>query len=165
MLTPVATRGDVIGVEEVEYSAAKLRNMSVSFSIVTLSLSISGGSVGAETQSDFGQFEYESSCATCHGPAGKGDGPMAQHLVAKPSDLTVLSKNNDGVFPAQRVYEIIDGRKEVEAHGTRTMPVWGRAFRSTVPNIEELGLADFGPQIAHARIASVVDYLYRIQEP
>ena len=90
---------------------------------------------------------------------------MAQHLVAKPSDLTILAKNNGGVFPVQKVYEIIDGRKEVEAHGSREMPVWGREFRSTVPHIKELGLADFGPQITHARIASVIDYLYRIQEP
>jgi mono/diheme cytochrome c family protein len=132
---------------------------------VVLAVSDSGGSASTETKFDFGQFEYESNCASCHGLSGKGDGPIVQHLVTKPSDLTVLSKNNGGVFPAQRVYEIIDGRKEVEAHGTRTMPVWGREFRSTVPHVEELGLMDFGPQIAHARIASVVDYLYRIQEP
>jgi hypothetical protein len=89
---------------------------------------------------------------------------MALHLVSKPSDLTLLAKNNGGVFPAQKLYEIIDGREEVASHGPRTIPVWGRAFRSTVPHVEELGMADFGPQIAHARIASVVDYLYRIQE-
>ena len=139
--------------------------VSLVTTIAALMLSLCGGSVSAEKAFDFGEFEYETSCASCHGVTGKGDGPMAQHLVARPSDLTILAKNNGGVFPAQKVYEIIDGRKDVEAHGSREMPVWGRQFRSTVPHIKELGLADFGPEIAHARIASVIDYLYRIQEP
>jgi len=140
-------------------------NVHATTVITALVLSLSAGSASAEKAFDFGAFEYETNCASCHGLTGKGDGPMAPHLVTKPSDLTVLGKNNGGVFPAQRVYEVIDGRKEVEAHGTREMPVWGRDFRSTVPYVEELGLADFGPQIAHARIASVIDYLVRIQEP
>jgi hypothetical protein len=90
---------------------------------------------------------------------------MAQDLVARPTDLTTLSKRNGGVFPAQRVYEIIDGREEVKAHGSREMPVWGKQFRAAVPHLEELGMGDFGPSIAHARIAGVIDYLYRIQAP
>jgi hypothetical protein len=89
---------------------------------------------------------------------------MAQDLLTKPTALTTLSKRNAGVFPAQRVYEIIDGREVVKAHGSREMPVWGKRFRSTIPKLEELGMGDFGPSIAHARIASVIDYLYRIQE-
>ena len=133
--------------------------------VAALTLPLAGESVSAESKFDFGQFEYESSCASCHGLIGKGDGSMAPNLVTKPSDLTTLSKRNSGVFPAQRVYEIIDGREEVNAHGARTMPVWGTQFRSTVPYLEELGMVDFGTSIAHARIASVIDYLFRIQEP
>jgi mono/diheme cytochrome c family protein len=129
-----------------------------------LALLFTGTAASAERPFDFGQFEYESSCATCHAPTGKGDGPMAQDLLTKPTDLTTLSKRNAGVFPAQRVYEIIDGRELVKAHGSREMPVWGKRFRSTIPKLEELGMGDFGPSIAHARIASVIDYLYRIQE-
>jgi mono/diheme cytochrome c family protein len=141
------------------------KNLSAGTTFVAFLLFLCGSSASAEKTSDFGEFEYQTSCASCHGMTGKGDGPMAQHLVSTPSDLTLLAKNNGGVFPAQKVYEIIDGREEVASHGPRTMPVWGRAFRSTVPHVEELGMMDFGPQIAHARIASVVDYLYRIQEP
>jgi len=162
----VSALAEVIGIEQEEvHRAVNTMNVSAAVLIAAVILPVSAENVTAEKAFDFGEFEYQSNCASCHGPTGKGDGPTAQYLVSKPSDLTVLAKNNGGVFPVQQVYEAIDGQKEVGAHGTRTMPVWGREFRSTVPNIEALGLADFGPQIAHARIASVVDYLHRIQEP
>ena len=35
-----------------------------------------------------GQKVYEKSCASCHGPNGKGDGKMGAELNPKPSDLT-----------------------------------------------------------------------------
>lgn len=141
------------------------RTMKFAAAIAALALYLSANTAHAGRHIDFGKVEYESSCASCHGLSGKGDGPLARALVSQPSDLTTLAKRNGGVFPAQRVHEIIDGRKEVEAHGTREMPVWGREYRSTVLRQGESGAFDFGPSIANARIASVVDYLYRIQEP
>lgn len=139
--------------------------MKFAAAIAALALYLSANAALAGRDVDFGRLEYESSCASCHGLSGKGDGPLARALVSQPSDLTTLAKRNGGVFPAQRVHDIIDGRKEVEAHGTREMPVWGREYRSTVLRQGESGAFDFGPSIANARIASVVDYLYRIQEP
>ncbi len=68
---------------------------------------------------------YLSSCASCHGIDGKGDGPVSKQLKVAPTDLTVLAKKNGGVFPVSAVYEVIDGRKVIAAHGTREMPVWG----------------------------------------
>jgi mono/diheme cytochrome c family protein len=35
-----------------------------------------------------GQKAYQTSCAPCHGAAGKGDGAVAKNLAVKPSDLT-----------------------------------------------------------------------------
>ena len=35
-----------------------------------------------------GQKAYQTSCAPCHGAAGKGDGAVAKNLPVKPSDLT-----------------------------------------------------------------------------
>jgi mono/diheme cytochrome c family protein len=35
-----------------------------------------------------GQKAYQTSCAPCHGAAGKGDGAVAKNLTVKPSDLT-----------------------------------------------------------------------------
>jgi len=96
--------------------------------------------------------EYQSSCASCHGTDAKGDGPLSKELKTPPSDLTVLAKNNNGVFPYDMVYETIDGRHTVASHGTREMPVWGYRF---------------GPPQAFRykkRILSVIDYLKRLQE-
>lgn len=50
-------------------------------------------------------------------------------LLVQASYLTELAKNNRGVFPFDRVHQIIDGRAEVKDHGPRDMPVWGYAFR------------------------------------
>jgi mono/diheme cytochrome c family protein len=38
---------------------------------------------------------YEQTCAMCHGPEGKGDGPNAQVLQPKPANLTVVLKDKD----------------------------------------------------------------------
>jgi mono/diheme cytochrome c family protein len=64
-----------------------------------------------------GRAHYEAKCAVCHGADGKGNGPVANMLTQKPSDLTMMSKNNNGVFPFWTAYD-----------GTREMPVWGKQF-------------------------------------
>ena len=78
---------------------------------------------------DLGEMEYLSSCAACHGLDGNGKGPLSAELKSQPADLTILAKTNDGVFPVNAIYEVIDGRKAIKAHGTREMPIWG--FRYT----------------------------------
>lgn len=70
---------------------------------------------------------YQTFCASCHGLGGRGDGPV-QPFVHNVPDLTQLARRNDGKFPTDEVRQIIDGRKEIGAHGTRKMPVWGWEF-------------------------------------
>jgi mono/diheme cytochrome c family protein len=72
-----------------------------------------------------GQELFDRYCAACHGPAGRGDGPVANSLNKRVPDLTVLARNAGGEFPAMTVRETIDGRSMVMAHGNRQMPVWG----------------------------------------
>jgi hypothetical protein len=55
-------------------------------------------------------MQYQSSCAACHGIDVKGDGPVSTELKTPPADLTVLAKNNNGTFPYDMVYQVIDGR-------------------------------------------------------
>lgn len=42
----------------------------------------------ADGTADKGKTVFTQFCATCHGNAGKGDGPAAQALSPKPRDLT-----------------------------------------------------------------------------
>jgi mono/diheme cytochrome c family protein len=71
---------------------------------------------------------YTAYCAVCHGTDGKGGGPAASALKVPPSDLTLLSKNNGGKYPALKVTSAIHGEGSVPAHGSREMPVWGSLF-------------------------------------
>jgi len=81
------------------------------------------------TYSFSGDEMYKTWCASCHGTQGKGDGPAAAALKKPPADLTQLAKKNGGKFPTEKVRNYIDGTKEVAAHGSREMPVWGSFFR------------------------------------
>jgi hypothetical protein len=60
-----------------------------------------------------------------------------------------------GVFPSERVKRIIDGR-DVPSHGSRDMPVWGDAFRTTRDGLS--------PESVEARIEAIVRYLRAIQQ-
>lgn len=112
---------------------------------------------------DVGKLEYEGACAVCHGLSAKGDSYLKSQLTSRMPDLTVLAKNNNGVFPFDRVYQIIDGRQEVKSHGPREMPVWGRAF-----NLQSSLYLDNYPKqdsesAARSRILALTEYLYRLQ--
>jgi mono/diheme cytochrome c family protein len=97
-------------------------------------------------------------CASCHGPEGRGDGPLAASLTKAPADLTQLAKRNAGRFDERAVLEMIDGRRQVGAHGTRDMPVWGVVF-------EEEGRGEPYPAYqALLKSRFLVDYLASIQE-
>jgi mono/diheme cytochrome c family protein len=118
---------------------------------------------------DAGKAEYFWGCAACHGADGKGKGPMGVELKTVPVDLTTLAKRNNGVFPLNAVYEIIDGRKAVKAHGTRDMPIWGyrytpRSSAAAKPTEPYVDLSYDPESDVRNRILAVVDYLNRIQE-
>ncbi|MFA5909186.1 MAG: universal stress protein [Vicinamibacterales bacterium] len=71
---------------------------------------------------------YRTYCATCHGPNGRGDGPLADSMRRKPPDLTEIAKRNGGQYPSEVVYRTIDGKQPIRGHGGPDMPVWGDAF-------------------------------------
>ena len=95
---------------------------------------------------------YRLYCASCHGESGAGDGPVASTLVNGAPDLRMLQRNNGGVFPEAVLRTVIDGRKTLRAHGTYSMPVWGRDFSA------------IGGDVATAQtIDGIVEYLKGIQ--
>jgi len=133
-------------------------------SLLCIGAIAAGGSAMAADKVDIGKLEYESACAVCHGIAGKGDGPLRSQLVSPVPDITVLAERNGGVFPFDRVYQVIDGRLQVKAHGTREMPVWGARFslESSV-YFENYPSRDLQSSV-RSRILALVEYVYRLQK-
>jgi mono/diheme cytochrome c family protein len=103
-----------------------------------------------------GAYLFRTYCVSCHGPSGLGDGPLATAMRRKPSNLTEILKRNNGVFPADKVFRIIDGRTKVAGHGGTDMPVWGDAF-SRALDVQ-------GPAGVKARIDALLAYLETIQQ-
>ncbi|HJQ85719.1 MAG TPA: HAD-IC family P-type ATPase [Candidatus Binatia bacterium] len=73
-----------------------------------------------------GEVLYRRYCASCHGVAGRGDGPAATALCPPPSDLTRLESSVSDLMRQ------IDGRRTIRAHGTAPMPVWGEVFEESL---------------------------------
>lgn len=113
---------------------------------------------------DPGRWDYQNSCASCHGATGRGDGPLVRHLVALPSDLTVLAKRHGGAFPRDRVAAMIDGRgtADIGPHGTREMPIWGSTYANRVKQVG--GTDAQAEQAAQRRIDDLIDHLVRLQQ-
>lgn len=107
------------------------------------------------TRAPIGSYLFKTYCASCHGTSARGDGPLADAMRRRPSDLTQIAKRNNGAFAAQMVYQIIDGRQPVRGHGGPDMPVWGDAFLRTSDTADEASVQQ--------RIQALVDYLESIQ--
>lgn len=110
---------------------------------------------------DVGKREFEAKCAVCHGTGGKGNGPVVELLKKSPPDLTVLARQNGGVFPMERLYRVIEG-SEVAAHGTRDMPIWGRDYRLQAGEYYMDQVYDPDAYV-RARILALLEYINRLQ--
>jgi mono/diheme cytochrome c family protein len=73
---------------------------------------------------------YHQYCAVCHGVDGRGAGPAADAMKQRPTDLTLLTRHNNGRFPTLEMKNVIQGEAGITAHGNLEMPAWGEAFRS-----------------------------------
>jgi hypothetical protein len=76
--------------------------------------------------------------------------------------LTQLYKNNERVFPLERVFEVIDGRKEVAAHGERKMPVWGDRYMEQT--MTRQGPGPMNDIVVRNRVLELVYYIQSIQD-
>lgn len=107
--------------------------------------------------------EFRNSCASCHGVDGKGAGFLTRLFRGvDPGDLTQLAKNNEGEFPFDQVFQVIDGRAEVAAHGDRKMPVWGDRYMGQ--SMSKYGPDEINELRARARVLELVYYIQSIQE-
>ena len=103
-----------------------------------------------------GRDLYLRFCASCHGIEGRGNGPVSRQLKVKPTDLTVLSKNNNGAFPFDQVMTSIDGTRIVGTHGEAKMPVWGEVF-------EKYDRAKKNAKQAVIKVEIITEYISTLQ--
>ncbi len=130
-------------------------------SLLLFPLVSAAGQNNAAPSGDFatmGHQFYATYCSSCHGPGGKGDGPVAPVLRTAPADLTQISKRHGGQFPIAEISAFIDGRVDVEAHGNREMPVWGERFG------EKVGGGTIGEEVVRGNLLILVEYLQSIQQ-
>jgi mono/diheme cytochrome c family protein len=104
-----------------------------------------------------GKILYERHCASCHGPEGRGDGPAAEALAPRPSDLTRLQARLGGAYSLDQIMRAIDGRRTVRAHGTSAMPVWGQLFE------ESLKDEPYTRRVTLLHVQALAEYLYALQ--
>lgn len=122
--------------------------------------------LASEDEFERGREEFLNSCASCHGEDGKGAGFLTRVFRGvDPGDLTQLAaRHHTGQFPLLDVFQIVDGRAVVPAHGDRKMPVWGDRYR--VEAGETYGPYGYGAEpVIRGRILELVFYLQSIQEP
>ena len=110
---------------------------------------------------DTGRAIFAENCASCHGPAARGDGPLAAGLNTPPADLTRIASRRNGVWPSLEVMSIVDG------YTRRTNP---RDGMPVISGLTKGPLVDFdtGNGITKqvpARLVAVVTYLESVQSP
>ncbi len=141
-----------------------LKNAWTGFAVMTaIALSLATQANAQSLATELGEFEFNNSCAACHGVNAKGAGGLAELLTTPPPDLTTLQANNGGVFPVSSVYAMIEGEAEVAAHGSREMPVWGVRYMQRSKESADL-LPSEAEQYPRMRILALIEYLSTIQE-
>jgi mono/diheme cytochrome c family protein len=127
--------------------------------VLIVALALWAGQAAAQ-DAPAGADHYLRYCAACHGMEARGDGEMAEILTLQPADLTRLSVENGGVFPAARVAAQIDGRDPLLAHGG-VMPIFGEFFEGQDTAIP----SEAGQPILTSRpVADLIAFLAAIQE-
>jgi len=83
-----------------------------------------------------GHAMYQDHCAACHGPGGKGDGPVAAGYRTPLPDLSTLSARNGGTFPLRAVMAQIDGYGRGARIGAFEMPELGHLLEGPMVRVD-----------------------------
>lgn len=105
---------------------------------LALALAFTHGNAARAAEDDVrieeGKALFSQYCSACHGLNADGKGPLATVLSPPPPNLTLLGDKYGMPLPKARLSEFIDGRREVRAHGSSDMPVWGRRMVDGPPS-------------------------------
>lgn len=114
-----------------------------------------GSASGAGPDGPTGATLYADYCASCHGDDVRGGTGGA----TRAADLTVLSKNNGGAFPAAYVMSTIDGYAREETHGP--MPIFGELLGGELAVWEDEAGTPTPTPVALIRLADYLESLQR----
>jgi mono/diheme cytochrome c family protein len=126
--------------------------------MLSIAVALSGCIQTSMPEPDEGAAFFAANCASCHGNQGLGDGPLSADLPVQPVDLTVLSKNNGGVFPTARALSYIYG-DPVDGHLARVMPQFGGQMADDLVPVTVDGVLTPTPRV----LAALLSYLETIQ--
>jgi mono/diheme cytochrome c family protein len=135
----------------------KKRQMRSPLAMLSL-LAIAGCEI--EGAAPEGAVLYRQNCSDCHGRTGAGDGPKGRALAVAPADLRVLSAQNDGVFPADRVITTIYGYSGKDHFGL--MPGFGSVLQGPT-TLWTTSDAETIP--TPTAIIALTDYIATLQAP
>lgn len=110
-------------------------------------------------QAEEGRRLFVENCALCHGPSGRGDGPVAEGLKPPPADLTRITARNGGVFPRAGVLSTLDGYTRTDLDGPG-MPEFGDLLRG---DLVPLDVGDGILTPTPRRLVALMQYLEGIQ--
>lgn len=100
--------------------------LSTSAAILAL-FAFAGGAEAADIAA--GKAKYDMFCVTCHGPNGKGDGPVGQSLNPKPRDFTngqwKIDTDGDGTAGTDTDLRAVIENGAGQYGGSPMMAPWG----------------------------------------
>jgi len=100
-----------------------------------------------------GKVLYDSYCAACHGPTGRGNGPAARYLSVPVPDLSTLAVR-DGEFKLKHVKFHITDQEAVGA----VMPHWNDILMQNFGDqqgFKELAVHNLARHVARLQVARV----------
>ena len=88
---------------------------------------------------DAGKVIFDTNCMTCHGPVGKGDGPLSAALNPKPRDLSTgqfkFDTDGDGTAGGDKDLENVIKQGAMAFGGSPLMAPWPALSEADVANL------------------------------
>lgn len=100
---------------------------------------------------------FDRYCGECHGLSDETGPRFVENFGGEAPDLRQLSRKYGSPLPRKELAELIDGRRKVNAHGPREMPVWGEKLYDNLREGETL------EEMRAGTIELLLDYLERVQ--
>ena len=104
-----------------------LARASAPFAACAMLLLLPGVALGGDAAA--GKVVYDTNCLSCHGPTGKGDGPVGQALNPKPRDFSAgdfkFDTDNDGKAGTDADLNNVIVKGAAAYGGSPLMAPWG----------------------------------------